>query len=278
MPTQTPPREYVLGTHDDELARLGLQHRLWIEHASALWERAGLRPGQTVLDVGCGPGFATMDLATLVGPSGRVIAIDESERYVARLTDEAARLGLRNIDASVGDVQALDRMAVPAAGTVDAAYARWVLCFVQSPARVVAGVAKALRPGGVFMVQDYFNYEAATLAPRSQPFTRMIGATGEAWRARGGDPDIAGKLPALLDDAGFDVREIRPIVRVARPGSLLWQWPTSFWRIFAPRLVEMGLISPDEERAFFADWDARSRDPRTFFMTPPVWDIVAVKR
>jgi ubiquinone/menaquinone biosynthesis C-methylase UbiE len=69
--------EYVLGTHDAELARLGLQHRLWSELTFACWNRCGIRPGSVVLDVGSGPGYTAFDLVPLVGPSGRVIAVDE---------------------------------------------------------------------------------------------------------------------------------------------------------------------------------------------------------
>jgi len=53
---------YVLGTHEDEAFRLGLQHSLWTEHAHAIWKRAGIGFGAKVLDAGCGPGFATFDL------------------------------------------------------------------------------------------------------------------------------------------------------------------------------------------------------------------------
>lgn len=78
-------REYVLGTNDEELTRLGFQHRVWGEHAFALWNRAGFAPGQTILDAGCGPGFATLDLARLVGPRGRIIAVDHSARFLDHL-------------------------------------------------------------------------------------------------------------------------------------------------------------------------------------------------
>ena len=53
--------EYVLGTDRAELERLGLQHQLWSEHAPRAWERAGFQRGMKLLDVGCGPGFATFD-------------------------------------------------------------------------------------------------------------------------------------------------------------------------------------------------------------------------
>ena len=66
--------DYVLGTHDGEVARLGLQHRVWREAMFAAWRRAGIRTGWRVVDVGAGPGYATLDLAELVGASGEVLA------------------------------------------------------------------------------------------------------------------------------------------------------------------------------------------------------------
>ncbi|MFY9341712.1 MAG: methyltransferase domain-containing protein, partial [Planctomycetota bacterium] len=71
-------REYVLGTGADELSRLGLQHRLWSDAAHQAWQRACIRPGQRVLDVGCGPGYAAFDLAQIVTAVGAVVGVDES--------------------------------------------------------------------------------------------------------------------------------------------------------------------------------------------------------
>ena len=58
---------YVLGTQSHELERLQLQHSLWRPAAEEAWDRAGLSPGQRVLDLGAGPGFAAVDLARRVG-------------------------------------------------------------------------------------------------------------------------------------------------------------------------------------------------------------------
>src|SRR5690606_12052613 len=66
-------RTYFLGTHDEELERLGLQHRVWRPTVLECWRRAGIGPGSKVLDVGAGPGFAAADLADIVGPTGRVV-------------------------------------------------------------------------------------------------------------------------------------------------------------------------------------------------------------
>jgi len=73
--------QYVLGTHDEEIQRLGVQHRAWRPSVFAAWQAAGIREGHSILDVGSGPGYAALDLGETVGPRGLVIAIDKSERF-----------------------------------------------------------------------------------------------------------------------------------------------------------------------------------------------------
>src|SRR6476620_8576330 len=87
-------REYVLGTHDEEIDRLGLQHRVWRPRALDAWRRAGFTVGQTIVDVGSGPGYATIDLAEIVGLSGRVVALDRSRRFLDALRRAARVQGL----------------------------------------------------------------------------------------------------------------------------------------------------------------------------------------
>lgn len=264
---------YVLGTGDDELVRLGFQHRVWGEQAFAIWERAGFAPGHTILDVGCGPGFGTLDLARIVTSAGRVIAVDASQRYIDHLNGQIQSQALTHVEARLGDVTTLK---LPP-NSIDGAYARWVLCFVSDPGAAIAAVAKAIKPEGVFAVQDYFNYQAITLAPRSEIFERVIQAVLKRWRLTGGDPDFAGHLPRLFRQSGMAVREIRGITRVARPGTALWNWPTTFFRNFIPTLVEAGLLTSAEQREFDEDWARRSADPDTFFCTPSFYDVIAYK-
>jgi ubiquinone/menaquinone biosynthesis C-methylase UbiE len=86
-----PERDYVLGTNDEEIGRLGLQHRVWRDIVLDCWRRARITSGSRVLDVGAGPGYATLDLAEIVGPTGQVVAIERSNRFV-EFGKEACRL------------------------------------------------------------------------------------------------------------------------------------------------------------------------------------------
>ena len=60
----TTERDYILGTHDEEVERLGLQHRIWRQHVLDCWQRAGVTIGKRILDVGAGPGYATDIMGT----------------------------------------------------------------------------------------------------------------------------------------------------------------------------------------------------------------------
>jgi SAM-dependent methyltransferase len=271
-------KDYVLGTGGDETSRLGLQHRLWSAATHTLWEQARIQPGQCVLDLGCGPGHAAMDLAQIVGPTGRVIAIDESAAFLKQLHDYAVARKYQHIERVLGDVQDMMSVLAHEKGNVDAAYVRWVFCFLANPEAVIDGLAELLKPGGRVAVQDYFNYERSfTLAPRSDAFTKVINAVGASWHARGGDTDIMGKLPGMFAARGFEIEHLEVVQRLARPGSTLWHWPNSFWHTFIPKLVETGFLTGEDMAAFYAAWDKASNDPSSFVQLPPVFELVVRK-
>ncbi len=71
--------EYILGHSDDELARLERQSLFFAEPTADVLQRAGLKPGMQVLDVGCGVGDVTLEAARMIGPEGSVIGIDKSD-------------------------------------------------------------------------------------------------------------------------------------------------------------------------------------------------------
>ncbi|HZW09770.1 MAG TPA: methyltransferase domain-containing protein [Phycisphaerales bacterium] len=272
-------REYVLGTNPVELQRLGFQHRLWSRHAHRLWMQAGIAPGQSVLDVGCGPGFASMDFAQIVGPTGQVVGIDESEPYIAFANDQARHRQLSQARFFVADAAQLHTLDGLAGLSFDIAYVRWVLCFVPDPAAVVRAISRHLKPGGRLLVQDYFRYETMCVAPRSDAFERVIAAIAKSWRDRGGDPDIMARLPGIAIEAGLSPEHIdRVEPGPARPGSTMWNWPDTFWKAFLPRLEELGYITPDLHRDFLSTWEAISHNPAAFMHLPPMYEMMARKR
>lgn len=264
---------YLLGTDPEEGRRLETQHRLWADAARDLWDRAAFGPGARLLDLGCGPGFAALELAERVGPEGRVLAVDESPRFIAALVREAGRLQVGQLTARVERVQELQ--LEPA--SLDGAFARWIFCFLPDPAPVIERVVSGLRPGGRLVIWDYLNYGATTLHPRSPAFDRVLAAVEESWKRTGGDLDVGARLPGLIVKSGCRLVDLAPLVKFIRPGTSFWDWPTQFFSGHVPRLVEAGLLTEAEQRAFEAEWRARERDPGTFLSAPPMIGIIAEK-
>jgi SAM-dependent methyltransferase len=266
--------DYLLGTDASEEARLGFQHQVWASRTTALWDDAGFGLGQAVLDLGCGPGFASVDLARLVGPRGRVLAIDGAPRYLTALERMRDALGLPQIETRHADLNTLELEPE----SLDGAFARWVLCFLSDPGHAVAAVARALKPGGAFVVLDYYRYGLMALSPRSRALERVAAAVEESWRRAGGSLDVGGDVRKLFERHGLDCAPPTGGPRAARPGTALWQWPRSFFRTYLPKLVEMGLVTTADAEEFERDFAERERDPGAFFLTPPVWGFVGRKR
>ena len=265
---------YLLGTDPEEARRLQTQHRLWADATCDLWDRAGFGPGARLLDLGCGPGFAALELAERVGAGGRVLAVDESARFIAALTRETTRRGLGQLAARVDQVEKL--RLEPA--SLDGAFVRWLFCFLPDPAPVIDRVVRGLRPGGRLVVWDYLNYGATSLQPRSPAFDRVLAAVSESWRRSGGDLNVGGRLPGLIANSGCRLVDLVPLVRFIRPGTAFWDWPTQFFFSHVPRLVETGLLTEAERCAFEAEWRDRERDPGAFLSAPPMIGIIAEKQ
>ena len=266
--------DYLLGTHDEEIARLGLQHRVWQPRVLDAWRRAGFSKGQTVLDIGCGPGWATLDLAATVGPTGRVLALERSRRFLDVLEAECARRGLQQVRTQELD---LDTAPLPAAGA-HGAWARWIFCFMQQPRDLLERVKAALAPGAVLVLHEYFEYASWRLAPRSPEFEEFVEQVMRSWRASGGEPDIGRTLPVWLQELGFELRELRPLVDVVPATNFAWQWPTAFVHSGLRRLVDLGQMEAERARAIAEVFTAAEAAPHTLMVTPALLEIIAVRR
>jgi SAM-dependent methyltransferase len=267
-------RDYVLGTHDEELRRLGLQHRVWRPTVLAAWRTAGIRRGSSVVDVGAGPGFASADLAELVGPKGRVEAIERSGRFVEHARRLAAARGLAHLH-----FQEADLMDTPiAGGPFDAAWCRWVACFVSSPRTLVARLAAALKPGGAAIFHEYADYRTYSLVPTRPGVERFVAEVMANWRSTGGEPDIARELPGLLASEGFRVESAIPRVFAVRPHEELWKWPAGFIETHLDRLLELGRIDEAFAASVRSELADATRDGVSLLMTPLVLEIIARRK
>lgn len=268
-----PAGDYVLGTHDEELKRLGVQHRAWQPVVLECWANAGIAAGACVLDVGAGPGYATVDLAEIVGERGRVVAVERSQNFVHALQRTIKERALSNVDLHELDLMA---DALPS-GPFDFSWCRWVLCFVSNPELLVNKLAKVLRKGGRAIFHEYGYYTTWKFFPRRASLEDFRKHVISSWTESGGEPDTGLQLPEWLNRNGFVVRSVMPRIFCVRPGDYMWQWPSEFIDVQLERLQELGKI----DRAFAdqvrADLAAAEKDEISFMLTPLVLEIVAEK-
>jgi SAM-dependent methyltransferase len=112
-------------------------------HGEEALRRFPPRPGQRVLDVGCGFGDTTQRLAGLVGPDGEVVGVDVSPRFVETAIDEARAAGVDN-----ARFQALDVEVAALGGPYDLAFSRFGTMFFAGPVMALRNVRSSLVPGG----------------------------------------------------------------------------------------------------------------------------------
>jgi protein-L-isoaspartate O-methyltransferase len=262
----------VLGTQDAEIERLGLQHRVWREAALAAWRRAGLTEGMRVLDVGAGPGWATLDLAEMVGPRGEVLAVERSPRFAAHHRAMMRQRGVTQVTLTEADL-----MTPPPVMGYDFAWCRWVASFVASPETLVRWLATALRVGGRVVFHEYVAYETWRYLPPRTALEEFRATVVETWRADGGEPDIAAPLTGWLSANGFRVEQVRPLVFSAAPGEPMWRWPAAFVETYLARLVTLGKRESTWASRVAAELRAAERDPTSRVVTPLVAEIIAVR-
>jgi len=265
--------DYILGTDEEELARLDLQNQVWRPHVAKCWREAGIANGSHVLDVGAGPGYASADLAALVGYSGRVTALERSQRFVAALEQTICRRSIQNIT-----VHRLDLMhdELPR-GDYDFSWCRWVATFVDDCAMLIAKLASVLRPGSVAVFHEYAQYATWRLAPCLPIQEAFVQRVTDSWRATGGDPDVALRLPFLLNENGFRLRKVVPRIFCLRPADTLWQWLASFIDSGARRLEALQLADAQFAEDLRTSFRAREENGESFMISPLLLEIIAIK-
>ncbi|MEV7425346.1 class I SAM-dependent methyltransferase [Streptomyces sp. NPDC091212] len=191
------PKETAVYTHGHHESVLR-SHRWRTAANSAAYLLPELRPGQDVLDVGCGPGTITADLAARVAP-GTVTAVDAAGDVLDKAREAAASAGVDNVRFAVADVHALDFPD----DSFDVVHAHQVLQHVGDPVRALRELRRVCRPGGVVAVRDA-DYAAFAWFPAVPVLDDWQELYRRVARANGGEPDAGRRLVSWARQAGFD--------------------------------------------------------------------------
>ena len=257
------PDVYTHG-HEDAVLR---SHRWRTAENSAAHLLPHLCPGNRLLDVGCGPGTLTADLARVVSP-GKVVAVDVADTVIAEATAHAAEAGVVNVSFRTADF----RQAGFEPASFDVVHAHQVLQHLSDPVGALATMAELARPGGIVAARDG-DYGAFMWAPADEALDRWREVYSAVARRNGGEPDAGRWLLRLAQAAGLsDVTYGSSTWTFATPVDRAW-W-SQLWAerclssSFARQAVDYGIAGRGELAALADGWRRWASNPDGVFIVP----------
>lgn len=187
------PDTYTHGHHESVLR----SHRWRTVENSAAYLIDHLVPGTEVLDVGCGPGTITIDIAARVAP-GRVVGVEAAADAIEAATAATRDAGLTNLEVRIDDVYGLDAPAE----SFDVVHAHQVLQHLTDPVAALREMRRVCRPGGVVAARDGI-YRAMSWFPADPLLDRWLALYCAVAESNGADPDAGSRLLAWAHAAGF---------------------------------------------------------------------------
>jgi SAM-dependent methyltransferase len=239
-------------------------HRWRTVANSAAYLADHLVPGARVLDVGCGPGTITIDIAGRVAP-GQVVGLDSADDAIAAARGAAAEAGVTNLELAVGDVYALDHDD----DSFDVVHAHQVLQHVADPVAALREMRRVCRPSGVVAARDSI-YRAMSWYPADPALDQWLATYCAVAEANGGEPDAGSHLRSWALDAGFGaVTATASAWCYASDDERAWWGGLWADRVqttaLGTRAVELGLATPDTVTQMADAWRSWAAVPDAWF-------------
>ena len=250
--------------HQDAVLR---SHRWRTAENSAAYLLPHLQPGMNLLDVGCGPGTLTLDLAQRVAP-GRVVGVDVEPAVIEEASRLADERGSDNLDFRAGDFR--DATTGLASRSFDVVHAHQVLQHLRDPVGALQAMAQLTRPGGLVAVRDS-DYEAMTWAPADERLDRWLAIYMAVTRRNGAEANAGRHLLRWAEEAGLaDVTYTTSTWTFASPDERAWWGGLWADRIeqstLARQAVEYGIASAAELAEVAAGWRAWAAGSSSVFI------------
>ncbi|KOV58933.1 ubiquinone biosynthesis methyltransferase UbiE [Streptomyces sp. NRRL WC-3618] len=263
---QSQPQETAVYTHGHHESVL--RSHTWRTAAnSAAYLLGSLKPHMRILDIGCGPGTITADLAALV-PDGHVTGVDRAPGILDQARATAAERGLDNVEFAQADIHALDFPD----DTFSVVHAHQVLQHVGDPVRALREMHRVTKPGGYVAVRDS-DYLAMAWYPASEGMDDWLDLYRRVARANGGEPDAGRRLKSWALRAGLtDIHATSSTWTFADADAIAW-W-SGLWAdrtlasAYADRATEGGLATPERLRAVSEAWREWGRREDAWFTVP----------
>jgi trans-aconitate methyltransferase len=252
---------YALGSNPDETARLRRQSDELHSQSAELLDRIGLRPGQSAIDLGCGPSGILDQLSAAVAPGGHVTGLDADQAHTAMARQYARELGLANVDVMTADAR---HTGLPS-DSFDLVHARTVLVTIPEPEEVLAEMVRLARPGGWVASQEP-DAEHALCYPPLPAWDRLREIFRASFGRSGADLLVGRRLPELYRQAGLEAIEVVVHAPVYPAGHSRRTLLPDLVRSLRPMILDLGVSDDQELTELDHAVRAHLADPRTLMM------------
>lgn len=236
---------------ETELDRLLNLARVLDPHVRDALHRVGIRPGDKVIDVGCGPLGALLALSDMVGPEGTVVGLDMDEPSLQQARSILDRNGLERVQLVHANINEMPVTAVCPPGPYDVAFCRQLLNNQKDPAGTLRRIAAFVRPGGHIVVQSPLFFSKL---PRSEPevpaLDVVLNWVGQVMQRMGGSPGVARHYHALCQAAGLKEMSQRGFFAAgAADAGMLIRYTHDMGAALRTAVVKLGIASDEEVEA-----------------------------
>ena len=244
-----------------------LAQERWPDTA-ALFERVGLASGMRCVDLGCGGGEVTFEIARLVGPGGLAVGIDMDNVKLELARQTSAARDISNVNFKPLNV---NEWSDP--GAYDIVYCRFLLQHLARPMELLRRMWDAVRPGGTIVVEDA-DFDGWCCDPPNAGFEFFLRTYSEVIARRGGDHAVGRRLLRYFRAAGIP----EPAIHVAQPIYLRGPEKTlalSTLDATTEAILSEGIASEAELRDALVSLARFTNEPQTLIVGPRIFQLWA---
>ena len=263
-------KHYAIAGGAEGKARLKILSRVMQPYTQNFFQHLEITTGMHCLDIGCGGGDVTFELANLVGEKGLVVGLELDEAIVRLIQQDCQQLGWTNVQFKVADALSLDEE-----NKYDLAYTRFLLTHLSEPQKAIELMKMALKPGGRIAIED-LEFAGHFCYPKHSAFDRYIELYQQVVQNKGGDPEIGLKLPGMLKKVGFQEVNFNLVQPTFMEGEGKSIAQITMEKIRSA-VLEQGLSSPDEIDTIILELKEFAQNPETIISLPRIFQVCGRK-